>query len=796
MYYNSYTKVYIGEFDSLIRDGSQSSYRFEIYLKDKAGVTPPSLQSMLCSAEPAIHRYLDDDPIAAIKGSELEITYINYNTYSNSKSQIPLKSFYSEEDDDWKIIMYHIESGVETVIFTGYLVQEDCSEVMIDIAHEVSLVFTDGLGILKNIKLNDAIKVVPTNKYNWVNCNGVLSYYSGVYSLSYIYVPGEDVGIRKETLSDGDTIIIRNTNYNNGVFTIKTATLISSNPNLDGSTTYFYTITLQNELPLGSPISCAFTFVTSHSISDLQKIGTYFKICLLNTSLNIYSNVQDTLSWKSPSTGLFESNVANNIYINPSAFINNEDYDDLYTVLEKILYRFNWSLFQCKGYWKLLRVFRYTYQKYAYINGFTYDGYFNTVGGTSQINNQNILENGKIEVNALSTIVRPYKYIEHIFDYDQPKNLIYNSDLTVLGDLVNEYTVIEDGDTFTIKEYLAPGFTYRPIYTDPSVRIRLKFDINGEEVDRYLKVGKVTGPGRADSVVSNGFYCNKGDRITVSYDLNVDTDLAGVFITIPIWVGFYDLSSDAINTNPNSIVGRYIYNDEEYLFWDGTYLKPYGVVLSESNTKTTIDIEIEIPKNGMIFLFFGGPGTSTTEFNENQYRSISIRYTPYNIGDINISGHKHTAYLPFNIKNVESQNVYIDPNNKLYSKGNIFLSSYTGIFRDIPQIWRDGVNITNHNLGEIIVKERNLYRDRVRNNMEFNLWPIYNTTYGLYGMDSIMEYNGDARFYVFGKAEFNLKSNTINGTLYEIREQEELDNWETGVDRNENIKYKFEYIYK
>jgi hypothetical protein len=64
-----------------------------------------------------------------------------------SNVSTPIEDFYSEEDDQFKGMFYWNEQ----LLFEGFLVQDDCSELMADYLHEISLSFTDNLGLLKDV---------------------------------------------------------------------------------------------------------------------------------------------------------------------------------------------------------------------------------------------------------------------------------------------------------------------------------------------------------------------------------------------------------------------------------------------------------------------------------------------------------------------------------------------------------------------------------------------------------------------------------------------------------------------
>lgn len=91
----------------------------------------------------------DDSIITTIRGSECEINFYNIGP-------TPLTTFYSEDDEEWKIEFYlHQTSGfvINLLLWTGFIVQDDCEEEFQDVPYVVTLRGTDNLGLLKDVPL-------------------------------------------------------------------------------------------------------------------------------------------------------------------------------------------------------------------------------------------------------------------------------------------------------------------------------------------------------------------------------------------------------------------------------------------------------------------------------------------------------------------------------------------------------------------------------------------------------------------------------------------------------------------
>jgi len=143
----TYYPQYIAEFSDL--NGVNYKVTIETSLAD------PMVTRLQPAASPCIHKWATDDPFALIKGSSLDFTYINSGT-------MPLTKFYSNNDTAYLLRLQETDSG--RILFTGLLVQDNCSEVLVDYEHEVTLSFTDNLGLLKDVTINNAFEIGDSNK--------------------------------------------------------------------------------------------------------------------------------------------------------------------------------------------------------------------------------------------------------------------------------------------------------------------------------------------------------------------------------------------------------------------------------------------------------------------------------------------------------------------------------------------------------------------------------------------------------------------------------------------------------
>src|SRR6476620_3311710 len=91
------------------------TYTLQILEKDYVG----DVIDVVGGGVPVLHYYQTDEPKAAIKGSSLSITLIN-------DGSLPLESFFSVDDDQFQVKLSWTTGSATTVMFIGFLVQDDC----------------------------------------------------------------------------------------------------------------------------------------------------------------------------------------------------------------------------------------------------------------------------------------------------------------------------------------------------------------------------------------------------------------------------------------------------------------------------------------------------------------------------------------------------------------------------------------------------------------------------------------------------------------------------------------------
>ena len=102
----------------------------------------------------------------------------------------------------------------------GYIIQDDCSEVLLDFNHEINITATDMLGTLKDISIKDAAYLYPDYRYYE---NIEMNTSSGLYNiLTLVNLPDDFL------LGSNNTITITNGTPFDGTYTISSYNLYVS----------------------------------------------------------------------------------------------------------------------------------------------------------------------------------------------------------------------------------------------------------------------------------------------------------------------------------------------------------------------------------------------------------------------------------------------------------------------------------------------------------------------------------------------------------------------------------------
>lgn len=205
------------------------------------------------------------------------------------------------------------------------------------------------------------------------------------------------------------------------------------------------------------------------------------------------------------------------------------EYDDCYTVLEKILGE-NSFLTQYKGEWVILRIDEIETGHEYFFTKFNHEG--DWVANTDETFIKNIGADYSLSFmndDAELSLVRPFRSVilSYLFQYAEELvcNIDFSSgDVRVEPDLAAENSEgTYDLDCWTKQKFPPTGTEIIP--ADNDAYIVRKFEL-GYEKERYAVM--TAGPGAAlEGVMSQPVPINEGDRIRVSVDWRLSTNVGG-----------------------------------------------------------------------------------------------------------------------------------------------------------------------------------------------------------------------------------------------------------------------------
>lgn len=720
-----------------------TSYTLEIYQKDYAGSVIP----ITGGASSVVHQWETDEPKPAIKGSSIAATLIN------ESDNISLADLYSTDDEEFKAILVWHTGVTDINLFEGFIVQDDSSELMVDYSHEINISANDNLGLLKDIPFNKA----PAG-YALVSTDTVT--YEIVLSGTVILLVPTAYG---DTVKVGDKI------------SIDSGPLYEVASLLEGSG-------LWNLYLVESPANVASTSGSFElfrvDLLTLISLLEVVKRCISGAGLALDTRVFTNINEVTESAG---DCFLEQTFIDPQTFNDGSNWDDCYSVLEKIFTRFNCTLFQAKGYWNIIRWPELRDFDYS-IPGFLYDSDFVFQNGIYLDENAGMFagwpkfeigigETTQAETGLQQRITRPFKITKETFNYRQPENLLRNANLQELGNLITSYA---DG-TNMVFEYEMPWWTIiAGSYTGtPLYYIRVVYDSVGNEIARLAVLEN-------GSIESYPMPAAEGDRFTFSFSVITDNSQPG-------------------NLNFVFEIKDYDGTTTKYLQDNDTWAVTVGYTINipsgdNSNVSHNFQISGTIPYDGELTVsledFTGGTG-------ETQYRDITFEYFPMINQSTKIIGHTHTSDQKTLTKNKEEIEIHIDSSPRNSIAGTLFLSSTTGVLRDRCGQWNRATRTENKNLGEITTEENLFIRKEPRTLLEGTFYGLISPPEDAGGIDivdhlsiiTLIRYTFfPLHNFIFGRLEIDYSNNNASGTLFEMYKDAETDSDLT-------YYYIFQYLY-
>src|ERR1035437_518143 len=728
-------------------------YRLEILKKDFSGAAG----NMIGGETPVIHTYQTDDPKAPVRGSSLAINLIN-------KGSLPLSTFFSVNADEFKVRFYWTSLTGDHLLFEGFLVQDDCSEIMVDFTHEINLSANDNLGLLKDVALDKA-----PGSYDYLNGSVTILETIAPHLLKI----GTFTWAANGQVQMGDKIEIIGTAAA-GIYSIVSFVL---------SGIYLKVTTLEAVPNVGSTSTTI--NILRNNVLGYVSLLSVIKRCLSATDLelptNIYCNIYESSQVDSSSF------LAQTLVDVQTFLINNTDYDNCYSVLEKILRRFNLSLFQAEGVWNIVRWDELRYWANL-IHGFSYDKDMVLIGNIAlgAALNAGIGEDTRALNGLQHRILRPFDYDKETFNYQQPKQLLRNFDLQQLGGLLRQYTVpirmtpdgvihyTDPGGTRTLSfqnvyEYAVPWWYYTDAFPTSSGSvgaavyfIRRTTDILDNEIERYLVV-------KTNSIHGYKIEVNKDDFFTFSFSFKTSVSHAG-----PSNMVFYVQLTDGITT-------KYIKGSSDVAIntWESTVGYVYKIPTGDNaNTWHTVTIvSAPIPFDGLVYCYLN------VVVNDTQFKDMRFDLSFLVNASAKIIGQTNTSTQFENSKNNKDAEIFLDSSPRNSIAGTLFLNQLNGVIQQRTATWRRERSVLileQRKLGYITTFETLFWRRISRSILEgsfvgllhtgntrhVSLLSVFKYTYG-----SVANCN-----FVFGKFEIDYKHDMINNSpMWEIYNDTEMD---------------------
>lgn len=812
----TYGLKYQSTFDPIGPVSATPVYTLEIHEKDYVG----SVTDVICAGVPVVHSWQTDDPKAPIKGSSLSISLINKN------NSLPLESFFSTDDDQFKVRF----KWLSQLMFEGFLVQDDCTETMVDFTHEINLSANDNLGLLKDVALDKAKIIytlvtqvndtwsltaphtltVPAGIGSAAQAGDVINIFSMIFNVTYHVTdasggvnllvsetvvtgsPGgsDDIELNRPVLFADKITLATVLNNCLAATGLELATHVFCNYYTAGASTVIVTtfsaIASLNQITVDIKASKFTVGQTIDITGSISNDGTYTIVSITPFSfffskLVVVESLVDESATPSVTVSWDQTLYWLDTLIDPQTFLKDDIiYDNCYAILEKLFIRFGCTGFQAKGVWNIVHWDELRYSGYA-IPGFIYDTNFNITGETTLDNGFakfqiGIAEVTKAENGLLHKILSPLQYAKETFNYKQPARLLRNFDLQELGELLNTSTTGSGITLQTTREYAVTwwNLSTRPDSGTGTHFIRVVSDYLDNEISRLLVL--------TQDVYSYKIEANKNDAFIFSFTFKTEDSQAG-----PVTVQAFVEITDGITTNyyhnpASATTGWQVGTGFAYTIFTGDNTNEWHTVEINST-------QFPVPFDGILTFYLRVADLSGT-INETYYRDIRLEYFFYINESTKIIGHTHTTeQLTTSIKQNEEDEIFMDDSPRNSIAGTLYLDTFVGIIQERTSRWFLANSGDTRRLGDLTTFEMEFWRRIVRSILE-------GTFYGLVSSDSdhaslltVFNYTFFPGLnFVGGTMEIDYRNNRFSGTLWEIVEDSEVD-----ADLTSN--YEFKYLY-
>jgi len=526
----------------------------------------------------------------------------------------------------------------------------------------------------------------------------------------------------------------------------------------------------------------------SNNGTELQ--GTYTPLdiivyCMQNTSqtFSIYSIINNL--YNTVMSDAINTSPLNQCKINVKTFqIQDQFYDDSYTVLEKINRAFNQTVFMYKGNWVIMRI----EDLFIPFNE-NLRGYKSTIGVLSQINTRYDIEVGvNSEVKPISPemirfIRRRTKKDTIQFDYNQFNEIVCNQSFS-RGSIVTNTSSLK---TYNVDQWNYYAGTIINSPTTPTSGNLLRnetYDINGNLEDNYVSIPQ--GASEYRYMKSCAIPVLTGEKFTMSIDHRYKLDPAGGAYN-DVW-GAILLVGDNNNYTVDERGEWYQSNASFTLnfkqfsnYYDGT-----DVPKSTDWMTNTIDTDI-IPDSGNLYIILWMTNAFPTNGQEKWLKNLRFDlFTRFaGMNNRGITGVQSIFTKSDDLKNNYQETIYLDDGVSRVYKGSIFETD--GLTLTNPDWYRYRYNTESFSFRKqnaVAHWEHNRYN---RNKIDANFYGLaFNTNQpiGLINTIKFVDDDPNKVYAILNLKEIDFASGTWSATLEEI--------YNAGEDAGDDVTVYFE----
>lgn len=555
------------------------------------------------------------------------------------------------------------------------------------------------------------------------------------------------------------------------------------------------------------------TLVFKHTLLDYIKVA--IKSTGVNLPVRIFSNIfENTQSDRGddPVNEMFsQTRLFSGMFLDTS-----NAWQNIYDILNVILFPLNATLIQADGYWNIIRFTEAYLFDSNQIAGTKYDADFANPEAVTLDPNfelKSATDYEFLNADAKKSIIRPFQFVKETFNYKQPQELILGLDLQTLGSFIETETIgdlrydrYNVNSTWKHEDSDPNGFvadsSYIEVVTDTTTETEIErylVDPNTSNDYKWLQLTTIE--------VSAGDYFNfeysvKARNHTPDAALRISTR----FILFTADSKFYDLAT----------VGGTLAWSGPTTIPPGLYKVTIGQVLdipTESDTEYQ-DFNLEtfvatgskmpvFPVDGILIIGLDGSNNTLDNgsISKEDVFMKDFKLTFFNrINEsLNIIGQTHTTSQDDNIKNNFDEEINIDDSPRNTIAGTLYTNAITTFSDNIgdiyftkTQFWHRLQNDEALRLGQLTTFERKLLTFISRTVIEGTYTGI---RYGeapykfISPLNIIQIFSLPGLNFLMGICSIDFMNAVFSATLQELYKDTEDDESLTST-------YEFKYLYQ